>query len=103
MFTLETALGGATVADGKLKETGTLHWTAPNTGATNEVGFTALPGGFRNYMGLFMNIGSESDWWTSSMISVDPSFFTLNTNTAEIMLMMMFDKSGMYIRCMSNN
>jgi uncharacterized protein (TIGR02145 family) len=103
MFTLQTALGGGTVAGGKLKETGTTHWLAPNTGATNEVGFNALPGGFRNYMGMFINLGSESSWWTSSMISVDPSFFTLNTNTAEMIVPMMFAKSGMYIRCMKNN
>ena len=39
-------LGGSQIAGGKVKETGTSHWKAPNTGATNETGFTALPGGF---------------------------------------------------------
>ena len=33
--------------DGKLKETGTLHWDSPNLGATNESGFTGLGGGYR--------------------------------------------------------
>lgn len=103
MFTLGTALGGLTIAGGKLKETGTTHWLAPNTGATNEVGFNALPGGFRNFMGNFINIRTESSWWTSTMISVDPAFFTLNTNSAEIIVPMIFAKSGMYIRCMKNN
>ena len=32
---------------GEFKETGTKHWKAPNTGATNSTGFTALPGGGR--------------------------------------------------------
>lgn len=32
---------------GKIKESGTAHWFSPNTGATNETGFTALPGGER--------------------------------------------------------
>jgi uncharacterized protein (TIGR02145 family) len=103
MFTLQSALGGGLVAGGKLKETGTLHWSAPNTGATDEVGFTALPGGFRNYMGMFMNIGVNSSWWTSSMISVDPSFFSMDANSAEMMIQFMFAKSGMYVRCMKNN
>jgi len=43
--TLLTYLGGAMIAGGKLKEAGEQDWTTPNTGATDEVGFRALPGG----------------------------------------------------------
>lgn len=45
--TLESYLGGFDVAGGKLKETGTSHWSSPNTGATNSSGFTGKAGGFR--------------------------------------------------------
>ncbi|MDD3892495.1 MAG: fibrobacter succinogenes major paralogous domain-containing protein [Bacteroidales bacterium] len=58
-------LGGEEVAGGKLKETGTTHWYRPNTGATNETGFTALPGGFRDYWGL-SGIGFVGRWWSAT-------------------------------------
>ena len=36
-------LGGNNYSGGKLKEVGFTHWHEPNTGATNENDFTALP------------------------------------------------------------
>jgi uncharacterized protein (TIGR02145 family) len=60
-------LGGESMAGGKLKETGTTHWDLPNTGATNEAGFTALPGGSRwNYFGGFDHIGYLGYWWSAT-------------------------------------
>ena len=59
-------LGGTGVAGGKLKETGTTHWKSPNTGATNETGFTALPGGSRRYDGPFNYVGSNGFWWSTT-------------------------------------
>jgi uncharacterized protein (TIGR02145 family) len=55
---------------GKLKEIGTEHWLSPNIGATNESGFSALAGGYRNF-----NLGSYHDFrrvvgfWTSTEYS----------------------------------
>jgi uncharacterized protein (TIGR02145 family) len=51
---------------GKLKESGFEHWQSPNTGATNESGFTALPGGARLYHGIFYLMGSTASFWTST-------------------------------------
>jgi uncharacterized protein (TIGR02145 family) len=64
--TLITYLGGKLVAGGKLKETGTTHWSSPNTGATNETGFTALPGGNRYFNGTYYSIGGYGGWWGST-------------------------------------
>ena len=63
---LTDCLGGTSVAGGKLKETGTTHWNSPNTGATNETGFTALPGGYRYYSGKFLNVGNDGIWWSAT-------------------------------------
>lgn len=58
--------GNIAVAGGKLKETGTLHWASPNTGADNSSGFTALPGGYCNGHGIFFDIGLNGYWWSST-------------------------------------
>jgi uncharacterized protein (TIGR02145 family) len=66
-------LGGVYVAGGKLKETGLEHWDSPNEGATNETGFTALPGGWRLFDGPFGGIGSYGLWWSSTEFSAGSS------------------------------
>jgi len=65
-------LGGESVAGGKMKETGTIEdgdglWTSPNTDATNESGFSALPAGYRYYgNGYYINVGNYGYFWSSS-------------------------------------
>ncbi|MBK7131988.1 MAG: fibrobacter succinogenes major paralogous domain-containing protein [Bacteroidales bacterium] len=61
---LESYLGGEKIAGGKLKDTGTLHWSEPNSGATNEIQFNALPGGSRYTNGLFLTIKNMGYWWS---------------------------------------
>jgi len=59
-------LGGEKIAGGKLKETDTTHWNSPNIGATDEIGFTALPGG-NGSNGNFYGIGKCGDWWSTTV------------------------------------
>lgn len=66
--TLTDYLGGEYVAGEKLKEEGTSHWYTPNQGATNESGFTALPGGIRGYIGKSFYIGNYNYSWSATAI-----------------------------------
>jgi uncharacterized protein (TIGR02145 family) len=63
--TMENFLGGSSVAGGKMKAVSAL-WSSPNTGATNESGFSALPGGYRSGDGPFSGIGNDGAWWSST-------------------------------------
>ena len=64
--TLTDYLGGAAVAGGKMKTTGTQYWLSPNTDATNESGFSGLPGGFRSSLGGIYGVGGDGYWSSSS-------------------------------------
>ncbi len=53
-------LGGKDVAGKKMKST--TSWNQNGSG-TNESGFNGLPGGGRNALGTFMDIGGLGLWW----------------------------------------
>jgi uncharacterized protein (TIGR02145 family) len=99
--TLATFLGNN--AGGKLKETGTTHWTTPNEGATNETGFTALPSGWRPSGGVFLDFGTFCGWWTSTESSTgyplnwDASYKDGNVNNEGD-----DKKSGIGVRCLKD-
>ena len=63
---LSSHLGGESVAGGKMKATGTQYWQSPNTGATNESGFTALAAGGRDPSGGFDFQGTFAAFWSST-------------------------------------
>jgi len=56
---------------GSLKETGTIEagdglWDSPNEGAVNSSGFSALPGGYRFFYGMFFYLGRSAYFWSAS-------------------------------------
>jgi uncharacterized protein (TIGR02145 family) len=101
---LSSFLGNENVAGGKLKETTTKHWNSPNTGASNESGFTALPTGRREYTdGSFINLGYDGFWWTSSAYNPDYSWYRyLHYNVAEIFRANFHKQYGFSVRCVKD-
>jgi len=60
-------LGGASMAAGKLREKCATHWYSPNVGATDEIGYTALPAGRRGSGSWgFLDISYLGRWWSAS-------------------------------------
>ena len=84
--TLLTYLGGAMIAGGKLKEAGEQDWTTPNTGATDEAGFRALPGG--KFDLLFDLLGDNCLLWLQdegepiAPVALDATLITATSFTA---------------------
>ncbi len=72
----ELYLGGESVAGGKMKEAGTIHWISPIVGATNSSGFTGLPGGMRSSTSVFSVLYENGLWWTATSFNVSMAWST---------------------------
>lgn len=101
--TLTFFLGDGNTAGGKIKEKGTVHWISPNAGGTNETGFTALPGGGRNYSGEYGSIGEEGFWWSSTELDTQLALFTgVAAADSTVTNNSGFKNCGFSIRCIKN-
>jgi|GEM_PF-1025634 len=88
-------------AGGKLKEKGTAHWYPPNTEATNETGFTALPASGREFQGRFGYmftdpIGKGGAWWTSEADTLHQTPPTDDPTINGVSRGMKFDSGGLW-------
>jgi uncharacterized protein (TIGR02145 family) len=105
---LTNYLGGAVVAGGKLKSTRTTpdispRWDLPNTGATNQSGFSGFPGGYREYDGAFNNNGQEGAWWGSTQgSSIGAYGRVLNFDNENTDRGNYFMKDGFSVRCLKD-
>ncbi|NOX48298.1 MAG: hypothetical protein GXO89_15115 [Chlorobi bacterium] len=91
-------------AGGKLKDTGTQLWMPPNSGANNESGFTAIPGGFRDYTGNgFQGKGYGTILWSSTeMDYFSARARNLNNDHADVGRSSETKTFGFSVRCIKD-
>jgi uncharacterized protein (TIGR02145 family) len=106
---LETCVNGLYPGNGggALKEAGTTHWAAPNTGATNSTGFKGLPGGARAItspgVSAFFGITEYGNMWSSTAVDADLAYYSYLWNSNAIVNR--FDdlkKVGFSVRCIKD-
>jgi uncharacterized protein (TIGR02145 family) len=101
-MTLISRLGGVSVAGGKMKDALTDLWSS-GYGATNDSGFSAIPGGFRVGDGIFSSIGDMGMWW--SLTETDGAFayyWTLTGYSNNVFHDIHYKATGHSVRCIKD-
>ena len=96
-------LGGKSVAGGKMISISSEHWKFASTDATNESGFSGLPGGECYDFGPFSGIGEHGYWWSSSEGGTyDACRYILSATKNDVVSISRFDYEKAYgfsVRC----
>ncbi|MFH0756239.1 MAG: FISUMP domain-containing protein [Bacteroidota bacterium] len=87
---------------GKLKEQGFSHWVSPNSGASNESGFTALPGGNRGITGNFSDMGSYGYFCSTTEYLNGVVIRYLSNTSSQIWLGNLSRRMGTSVRCLAD-
>ena len=102
---LTNYLGGESVAGGKLKESDTSYWYDPNTGATNETGFSARAGGYRfsSPSAFFTQLGYLGCWWSTTEIDKNWAYnLLMYFNSKKVQRLFITEVTGMSVRCVKD-
>lgn len=100
---LRDFLGDSLTDGGRLKEEGTKHWRTPNTGAVDDAGFTALPGGIRYFEGTFSSLSYYTAFWSSTEADIAKGwYFGLYYNDAMAEINRISKKNGFSVRCLKD-
>ncbi len=108
---LASGLGGNINLGIKIKETGGNHWLNSSSNITNETGFTALPGGYCSFNGVFGPasnnshwMGGEAYWWTSSVAYPGGAYYrAIYSNSNAVLMGSWRIEMGLPVRCLKDN
>ena len=107
-ISLSTTLGGAVLAGGAMKAIGELGagtglWLAPNTGANNSSGFSALPGGYRESTGGYGGLNSAANWWSTTPFNLGVGWsWVLTSSSSNLSHYTSAKRSGFAVRCIQD-
>ena len=100
---LTNYLGGTSVAGGKMKEAGFVHWVSFNPGGTNESCFSGLPGGIRFDDGIFYETGTIGTWWSSTEDDTSDAWVRFQEYFSNAVLRYSHSKiDGSSVRCLKD-
>jgi len=84
---------------GKLKAL--TWWSSPNTGATDEFGFSYTPGGYRSSDGLFFNRQNAGTYWTNTDAAPNPwNRGMISSDKGIFRNQHVHKRTGLLIRCL---
>lgn len=98
---MTATIGGSSIAGGKLKEVGLLHWDSPNTGASDEYNFTSLPGGFRSTSSI--QEGRIAFYWLRNPSGSSAYYQSMVFNNVVTTESTAGKAGGMSVRCIKND
>ena len=88
---------------GKMKMVGSSAWQSPNTGASNQSGFTGVPSGFRNNFGGFGSLDQVSYWWSQTSNTASNAWYRkVNYDNAYIERGSIIKSFGFPVRCVQD-
>lgn len=99
-------VGGYGLGGGRMKTTGAIEegsglWHAPNTGATNESGFSGVPGGLRTSGGTFAYLGEIGFFWSASESFSNTGWFRALVFDDDVVVRNdYFKRYGFCVRCL---
>ena len=89
------------IAGGKMKSTGLQYWLETNYNATNESGFSGLPGGWR-FKDTFEEINASGYWWSSTELGDRGMSICMERHTDALRAPQFKKETGLSVRCVKD-
>ncbi len=108
---LTNFLGGVSIAGGKMKTTGTFEsgtglWNAPNTGATNASGFSALPAGVHIMSPMppnYQYLHQYTHFWSSTTNEWGDRYsISLSHSSSQVTSFYTYEPDSWSVRCIKD-